>query len=72
VTAKAIAFLLFDNGGAVLDEASLDRLAGWPSSWSPPFEVREGTRARTPEAVPLRPGPGGFRADGPFEREPPS
>ncbi|HUF33438.1 MAG TPA: hypothetical protein VMN58_09555 [Acidimicrobiales bacterium] len=70
VTAKAIAFLLFDNGGAVLDEASLDRLVGWSSSWSPPFEVRPGTRARTPEAVPLRPEQGAFRADGPFERAP--
>lgn len=69
VTAKAIAFLLFDNGGALIDEESLNALVGWRSAWSPAFETRAGTRARTPEAVHLMASSDGFRATGPFRRD---
>ena len=68
VTAKALAHLLFLNGGATIGDADLDRLAGWDPGWAPPFAVRDGTRARTPEAVRLEVTGGAFRRAGDFER----
>jgi hypothetical protein len=67
VTGKAVAELLVRTSGAAITEADLDRLTGWPPGWAPPFAVRTGTRARTPDAVVLAPGPGGFSAAGDFE-----
>lgn len=71
VTGKALALLLTGAPtiGARLTEADLDRLVGWDPGWSPPFEVRPGTWARTPDAVPLRATAGVFAATGDFERE---
>lgn len=66
VTAKALAFVLHENGGAALRDTDLDRLDGWDPGWAPPFSVRPGTRSRTPDAVVLRPDGDRFVADGPF------
>jgi hypothetical protein len=71
VTAKALAHLLFGNGGTTITEADLDALVGWDPGWAPPIELRPGTRARTPEAVVLEPSAGGFHAAGDFERDEP-
>ena len=71
VTGKALALLLSGAPtiGARLTEADLDRLVGWDPGWAPSFEVRPGTRARTPDAVPLRATAGVFAATGDFERD---
>lgn len=68
VTAKALAVLLARNGGTTITEADLDGLAGWEPGWAPPFEVRPGTRARTPDAAVLRPAGSTFARDGDFRR----
>lgn len=67
-TAKALAILLADNGGTRVTAADLDHLVGWDPRWAPPFEVRPGTRARTPDAVVLEPSDDRFAAAGSFER----
>lgn len=69
VTGKAVAHLLFENGGTTVTEGDLDRLIGWDLGWAPPFEVRAGTRSRTPDAVLLVPTDAGFVADGAFLRD---
>lgn len=68
VTAKALAVLLTTNGGQQVHETDLDRLAGWEPAWAPPFEVRPRTRARTPDALLLRPVDGRFVPVGDFRR----
>lgn len=70
VTAKALATILGRNGGGPVTAADLDALAGWESGWSPPFEVRPTTRARTPEAVLLVESGRRFVAAGGFQRLP--
>lgn len=70
VTAKALATTLGRNGGREVTAADLDALAGWESGWSPPFEVRPTTRARTPEAVLLVESGRRFVPAGGFQRLP--
>lgn len=67
VTAAALDHLLSRNGGAKLAAADLDALAGWSSGWAPPYEVRRGTRSRTPDAIELVATRGGFVPSGSFE-----
>lgn len=68
VTAKAVVDLLRHNGGTTITETDLNRLIGWDSGWAPPFELRPGTRERTPEAIVLRPVDGRFVSEGTFQR----
>lgn len=68
VTGKGLALLLTRNNGHVLSEADLDALVGWDPQWAPPYEVRRGTRARTPDAIELIPTRDGFVPRGAFER----
>lgn len=67
-TAAALDHLLARNGGAALAATDLDSLAGWSSGWAPPYEVRRGTRSRTPDAIELVATRDGFVPRGTFER----
>jgi len=67
VTAAALDHLLSRNGGTKLTATDLDALAGWSSGWAPPYEVRRGTRSRTPDAIELVATRDGFVPNGTFE-----
>lgn len=72
VTAKALATAVARSQPrtpAAMDDA-LAALTGWESGFFPPYEVRPGTTARTPEAVVLRVTATGFTSDARFERDP--
>ncbi|MEW6476072.1 MAG: hypothetical protein AB1679_27765 [Actinomycetota bacterium] len=71
-TAKSLAAAIWRTGADTPAEvqAALEGLAGWSSGLTPPYEVRPGTRARTPEGVLFRVQSGAFIAESGFRRDP--
>lgn len=71
VTAKALAYALWASDADEPHEvaAALGRLEGWTSGMAPRYEVRPGTRSRTPEAVLLRLSAGAVQRSGDFRRD---
>ena len=72
VTAKSLAVALWQAGATTPAEldAALGALAGYANGFMPPYEVRPGTRSRTPEGLVLVPRDGRFTAASPFRRDP--
>jgi hypothetical protein len=71
-TAKSLAVALWRSGAQSADQvtAALEGLAGYDSGLAPPYEVRSGTRSRTPEGALHEVRSGAFSRTGGFRRDP--
>jgi len=71
VTAKMLALALWQSGATTPEELTggLERLTGYENGFMPSYEVRPGTRSRTPEGLVLVPGDQ-FTPGSPFRRDP--
>ena len=71
-TAKSLAVALWRTGADTPAgvAAALDGLRGYDSGLAPPYEVRPGTRSRTPEALLYQPAGGRLSPSGGFRRDP--
>jgi hypothetical protein len=70
VTAKWLAVAIWSHDADTPAEvqSSLEASGGYDSGWAPPYEVRPGTRSRTPEGADLRPSGSTFTS-GPFRKD---
>jgi hypothetical protein len=71
-TAKSLAVALWRSGAQTPDQvtAALEGLAGYDSGLAPPYEVRSGSRSRTPEGALHEVRSGAFSRTGDFRRDP--
>lgn len=72
ITAKSLAVAIWESDAETPRQVrrAIRNLEGYENGFMPPYEVREGTNSRTPEAIVLGVADGQFVEEGGFETDP--